>query len=296
MKSKTTPVYNLRNFIDHSEENDFYCNNLSTHLKKYSSLKLPHKQNFFLSILFTQGKGIHQIDFSTHIVKRGCISMVAPGQVHQLKFSKDIEGIIFLHTSEFYDLNFTFKKARNFPFFCSIYNTSFIHLHANEIDHFIGLYQTIHTEHKQNTLMSRSKICSLIDIIYTDTTRLFIPGKVSPLISDPYLMKFIKFEELVNANFKNIKSPNAYAELLHISERHLNRICKTTVNKTVGDVIHERVILEAKRMLAKSRNTINEVAQELGYDDTTYFSRLFKKEASMTASEFIKHIKKRHLE
>jgi AraC family transcriptional regulator, transcriptional activator of pobA len=84
-----------------------------------------------------------------------------------------------------------------------------------------------------------------------------------------------------------MKFPSEYASLLNLTERHLNRICKTCVNKTPTDLILERVILEAKRMLIHSTNTVAETADELGYLDNSYFSRLFRNKTGQTPKEFI---------
>ena len=73
---------------------------------------------------------------------------------------------------------------------------------------------------------------------------------------------------------------------LNISLKHLNRICNEILKKTTTEVIVDRIILEAKRMLLDKNWTVNEIAFELGYEDYSYFSRLFKKNSGMSPSEF----------
>jgi AraC family transcriptional activator of pobA len=68
--------------------------------------------------------------------------------------------------------------------------------------------------------------------------------------------------------------------------KHLNRICNEILKKTTTEVIIHRVVLEAKRMLMNKNLTVNEVATKLGYDDYSYFVRLFKKNTGMTPKTF----------
>ena len=71
-----------------------------------------------------------------------------------------------------------------------------------------------------------------------------------------------------------------------ITLKHLNRICNEILKKTTTEVIADRIILEAKRMLMDKRLVVNEIATELGYDDYSYFTRLFKKSTAMTPTDF----------
>jgi AraC-like DNA-binding protein len=71
-----------------------------------------------------------------------------------------------------------------------------------------------------------------------------------------------------------------------MSERNLNRTTKLILNKTVSDLITEKVILEAKRMLIHTRDTVGQIALDLGYEDNSYFIRLFRKKTGQTPLEF----------
>ena len=73
-----------------------------------------------------------------------------------------------------------------------------------------------------------------------------------------------------------------------MSEKNLNRICKITFNKTTSDVIADRIILEAKRMLVHSKSSVIQISVELGYEDDSYFIRVFKKRTGETPLQFIK--------
>jgi len=96
----------------------------------------------------------------------------------------------------------------------------------------------------------------------------------------------LEFRQLVTQRFKTMKSPADYAEAMHLSLSYLNEIVKETTGFPVSYWIQQEVILEAKRLLYYSQCSVKEIAFELGYEDHTYFSRLFKKQAGQTPGEF----------
>ncbi|WP_430967158.1 helix-turn-helix domain-containing protein [Spongiimicrobium sp. 2-473A-2-J] len=75
---------------------------------------------------------------------------------------------------------------------------------------------------------------------------------------------------------------------MHITPKHLNRITKATLNKKTIELITERVILEAKRLIVHSTSSLTEVARILGYEDYTYFSRVFKLKTNSSPQKFKK--------
>lgn len=105
--------------------------------------------------------------------------------------------------------------------------------------------------------------------------------------------KYSRFEIITKAfktelelHFETIKSPAAYADILNISTAYLNECVKTATGYSVSYHIQQRVILEAKRLLYHSDKSIKEIATILGYDDYSYFSRLFSKIAKVTPLAF----------
>lgn len=94
------------------------------------------------------------------------------------------------------------------------------------------------------------------------------------------------FRELLERNYAVNKRPGDYAQHLNISTPYLNECVKNTSGYSVSYHIQQRIILEAKRLLYHSDQTVKEIAATLGYDDYPYFSRLFTKAAGMSALAF----------
>lgn len=94
------------------------------------------------------------------------------------------------------------------------------------------------------------------------------------------------FKTLLEELFTTIKSPKEYAARLNISTSYLNECVKNTTGYAVSHHIQQRIVLEAKRLLYHSDKSVKEVAATLGYDDYSYFTRLFVKVAGLTPIAF----------
>lgn len=293
MKKKPLPVYDITSFKDLSNDSDFYANDFRSHLQKNQGLiLLPHGHDFYLSVLFTAGSGAHEIEFNHYLIKPGSVFMLGPGQVHTWELSDDIDGYIFFHSKEFYDLNFTYEKVDDYPFFCSLHNTPLIVLKKPALKQIESMFRDIVKEYQHNELMKFKKLASLVNILYIELSREYLPQKMRDDQNLPYLARVRQLEDLINKNFVDIKSPGKYARLMYVSEKHLNRMVKVSLNKTTSDLITERIILEAKRMLVFSNKPIAEIIDELGYTDSAYFFRFFKKKTDLTPTAFLKQFRK----
>ncbi len=287
MISPTLPVYNIEDFRILNQEEHFYVSGLSAHLKQFCFIHKPHKHDFYFCVLCTKGSGTHEIDFNTYDVTPGSVFTIAPGQAHTWKLSPDIEGYVFFHTGSFYDMHFTVERVKNYPFYCSVNNSSLILLKNEQKDKVEFIFKEILQEDGHDHLMKYQKLRSLLSSLYIELSRAYLPQKMTAAQNHGYLIKVRRLEELIDTYFKKMKSPGEYAGLMFMSEKHLNRICKDCLNKTVSELISDRIILEAKRLLLYADHSVAEVSAELGYFDHSYFSRMFKKKCGQTPVQFI---------
>jgi AraC-like DNA-binding protein len=102
------------------------------------------------------------------------------------------------------------------------------------------------------------------------------------------------FFELLNQQFPvespanplKLLTPAAFADLLHVHVNHLNIVIKKHTGKTTRDIIHERVIFEAKTLLQNTDWNIAEIAYALGFEYPSHFNKYFKQFATLTPKEF----------
>jgi AraC-like DNA-binding protein len=292
MKKKQLPVLQIEQF-DHAHgsfqksDHDFYANTIPLHLKHHHFIHTPHKHDFFLCMIFTGGKGTHEIDFSSYPVRPGSVFMMSPGQTHNWKLSDDIDGYIFFHTREFYELNFSADSLQNFPFFGSVHAVPFIQANKKQAEDISGAFREILHEFEANKSLKQQRLQTLIRLLYIDLSRIY-PAEATVPESPSYRIQIRTIEALIDKYYKTKKFPKEYAVLMHMSEKHLNRICKSTLNKTTTELIADRIVLEAKRLLAQTQLKVSEVALELGYEDASYFVRFFRKNSSETPAQFMK--------
>lgn len=94
---------------------------------------------------------------------------------------------------------------------------------------------------------------------------------------------------LIDQHYKENRSVRFYADQLHLSPRTLSDMVKRVFNKTVGELIKLRLVLEAKRQLFFSEYSIKEIAYELGFEEPAYFSYFFKNATAISPEEFRNH-------
>jgi AraC family transcriptional regulator, transcriptional activator of pobA len=282
-------ILNLGHF-NASEHQPFYANTLAQHLQtSHQHIEKPHKHDFYAAILFTKGSGVHHIDFKAFEVQRGSLFFLAPGQTHSWVLSDDADGYIFFHTKEFYNLHFITGMSE-FPFFSPLRNHCAMVLGSSvQLQETESRFARILEEHQSARIKRNDFILSIINQLYISFERASADNTAPDIDRQhTYYVKFREFETLVGQHFKSEKSAEKYAGMMHITAKHLNRINKAITGKTTTDIIVDRVLLEAKRMLIYSESNLNEIAFMLGYDDYAYFSRVFRKRVGVSPRGFSK--------
>lgn len=101
--------------------------------------------------------------------------------------------------------------------------------------------------------------------------------------SDPAVADLMK---LIDKHFIQQRETNFYAEILGLTNKTVNEICKKGTGKTVKQHLQERLVLEMKKEIRLGRKSLKEISFELGFSEPAYFTRFFKHHTSMTPSEF----------
>jgi len=288
---ETINVLNLQFFEkDNNSNKGFYFNTLQNHLiSSHQHIEKPHRHDFYVSVFITQGTGTHEIDFTTYDVTSRSLFLLSPGQIHSWTLSKDTQGFIFFHTQEFYEMHYINGGLRKYPFFNSVQFPRKLQLNHTEAEILEDKFLQLKQEYEENLSMKNDFLITLITQIYILSSRWFSnsSASISTTTKTQYLIHYQNFESLIEDHYLSEKSVNQYASWMSITPKHLNRITQTVVSKTATDIITERVILEAQRMLFYLDDSFNEIAYKLGYDDYSYFVKIFKKKTGLTPTKFL---------
>ena len=246
----------------------------------------PHRHDHFALFFVTGGKGCHLIDFKDYDLCKGRVFLIAPGQVHAWKKFAGVKGFVLLFTKEFFTLTLQYKELRAYLFFNNIYKHAYLDLDTETAAHLQLLLKGIENEYQHQRTYSQNIIRSYINIILFELTGIYeksIPSTGGHNSQDD---KLRQFETLIEKNFKKYHLVADYASILHITPNYLNAICTRRKGKPAGEVIRDRIILEAKRLLTHSDKTITQIAYDLGFEDNSYFGRFFRKYCHQTPAAF----------
>lgn len=278
------PVYDVQSFKCGSIHEDLYVNTFRDHLQNHAFVEKPHRHNSHLLLFFTKGSGIHEVDFDVYQIQPGNLFVLQPGQLHHWNLSEDIDGFVVIYSAALYNLHFGQKKITDFPFYASTNASPEIRLTADGMRSVMPYFDLLLSESLAEVASRQDKILNLLDCIHIEIAARYAATHEREL--HPYNAKVSQFEALLEQHFRTHKMPSFYAGKLNITLKHLNRICNEILKKTATDVIAGRILLEIKRMLTDKQLSINEIADAIGYEDYSYFSRFFKKQTGMSPTDF----------
>lgn len=128
---------------------------------------------------------------------------------------------------------------------------------------------------------------ALLEILLLQFTRFYEENPQSELHGTFYKNEVVRnFDKLIDENFREVKTVQEYSERLSLTPKNLNKICKEVLGKSASELIHERVLLEAKRLLLYAGCSMQEIVNELHFNDTSYFVKYFKKYTGHTPERF----------
>lgn len=280
---KEIPEYSIESIrSEHRSRKDFDFFRLEYLVKDIARLRAPHRHDFYTFILVTGGLGSHKIDFRSYAVKASRLFLIAPGQVHAWNKLKNIKGFMVMFTDAFVALSKGRKIMSAWPLFGSG-QPCYIDLRETELHEWAHEFFQIEKECNDSRIFSRDAIFYSIGKLLVRASRLYHSIEHPATAGDTLL---IKFQGLIERHFREFRNPARYAKILSVTPNYLNLVCKQRGGRAAGKLITQRVVLEAKRLLAHTELTAAEIAYRLNFDDNSYFGRYFKRQAGMTPAKF----------
>jgi AraC-like DNA-binding protein len=250
-----------------------------------------HRHDYFEMIIFNDSGGTHEVDFNSHKIKKNSIHFISPGQVHLLRRDKNVTGHVLSFKEDIFLPN-QVSVIDTFHFF-DPYHGFLLELDKTQKQKIETLVNNFTDEYSSDHQYKSHTLSAYLLILLIEITKIYsLKNNEKKSSSSGHLTD--RFRKLVESNFQKIHSVSEYASMLNITPGHLNDTIKKESGKSASEIIHERLILEAKRMLYHSSKSIKEISNGLNYDDPSYFIRFFKTHTDQTPSEFRDQIRNKY--
>jgi AraC family transcriptional activator of pobA len=251
-----------------------------------------HRHTYYEILLFDKGGGRNMIDFELYDVHETSVHFISPGQVHALNRNQDTDGYLVVFTRDFMALNGENMAVLNdFPAFNKTTSPVF---QASQSDFaaISSLVTQMETEAKGPGNLKESLLAAYIHVLLVKCKALIMNTSDYKKHDESAQQLIQRFNSLLEQHFTKIHKVSEYADLLSLTPNHLSDSIKKISGKTAGELIQQRIILEAKRLLLHSSGSTKEIAYQLGFNDPSYFSRFFKINTGYAPESFRKEVRK----
>lgn len=262
-------------------------------LRAKEELRFTHRYDFHTVVCVTRGSCTQMVDFHSIACAPGSLLVVRAGQAHNYGQSVDWDGWNLLFRPEFvppfsttsHDLKLALDVER-------------LPEHMVLSDQELGKVTDLLQQMREDARMDAPAGAQQGDVhrllryqLHTLLTRLSIlQGRrqtQEPQVS-PASQRFQRFQQLVDKRFAQWHQVADYANQLGYTEKSLARAVAAAAGTTAKAFIAARINLEAKRLLVHLDMPVATIAEKLGFDEPTNFSKFFKREVGFTPAEFRK--------
>ncbi|MGU3377150.1 helix-turn-helix domain-containing protein [Chryseobacterium sp. M5A1_1a] len=240
------------------------------------------------SVVLWQGSGVFSVDGINYSYNGYNILFLSPYQKLKLVSESDVNiNILFFH-GDYYCIEYHKEEvACNGLLFNNIYMNPGIDLAKESYEYILELFNHIKKEESEDHLFSQSIIKTYIQLILALCSKQKRGVENSSVPNEKIPNKnAVEFQKLLEMYFKSEKELLFYSDKLNITNNTLSKAVKKEFAKTPSQLLNERIILEAKKLLHLTYRSIKEVASELGFSDEFYFSRYFKKSVGCSPKKY----------
>lgn len=236
---------------------------------------VPHRKDYYFMALIKSGSSRHWIDMTPYVLKPNTFYFTVPHQVHVKEETTPLTGINLRFNNDFLATD-SDGSLRSLPIIQNPFNTHELSLDAPDQQFVEDILEKMLVEYGAKSAWQHTMLLSYMRILLVFLSRLYMDQfNESSQGEDRLLLK--KYLAKIETSYKQLHEVADYASLLNISPGHLGDVVKEQSGKPAITHIHERLALEAKRLLFHTDQVIKEIAFHLGFEDASYFSRFFKR-------------------
>lgn len=274
-----------------------------THFKQFSFKKFGHLNlvgtkaevaltetlKDFIKVVYLKKGAEIEVDFKIYNLEKDALFFINAGQYCQLNEELSI-GALLYYNRDFYCVEMHDKEvACDGILFHNVYEIPVVYLSDQQSATVERLFREIESEINDEESNLEEMLRVLLKQIIIKSTRIWKSKHETNTEESRQELEFVRnFSQLVEWNFTSKHTVAAYAELLNITPKLLNKRITKFSKDTPNDLIKQRIILEAQRMLAHTGLSVKEIGYKLGYEDPSYFIRLFTKQTGSAPKQFRK--------
>lgn len=237
-----------------------------------------HLVKFYIIFFVYEGEGSHSIDFINYKYHKGTVLLIRKDQIHKFFRSSNVKGFLLVFTEEFIISHLNQLEASKSM---QLFNDSLSYpkiefSNQDEFTDFTVLLKHLELEYSVKDGFSIGITRSVLHIVITKLFRIKSKQGYSAE-RKKYLPQFLAFQELVEENCFKSRKVMYYAKRLGVSTKTLNNISNNVVNDSAKSFIDEKTIMQIKRLLIATDDSIKEISYTVGFSDSTNFFKYFKK-------------------
>lgn len=250
-------------------------------------LTTPHRASFYHILWYKKGGFDHMVDFEPVRIEDNMLLFLKKDIVHYYDDTADVKGKGILFTDTFFgSTNEDLRLLKETILFNDLFGVSAIRIPAGP-SVFSALLDLMETEAKKPSDPYQGKILkNLLHNFMLSAERERRTQDFKEIKKGPDLDYVLLFRDLLETHFKTDKQVSYYASELSVTEKRLTQATSKILGKTSKQMIDDRIMLEAKRLLVHSTDTIKEIAYQLGFLEPTNFIKYFRKHSHHTPVEF----------
>jgi AraC-like DNA-binding protein len=244
------------------------------------------RHNYYTILLITEGEGTLKANLSEYKFSEKIMCCFTPYQPYMIQTEAEISGLAISFHPDFFCIHRHQQEiASNGVLFNNIYKPPFFNITDDDIIQLYSLISQMKTEVDKNELAKHETLVLYLKIFVINTIRIKVreyeqAKKLLSYSKEPPILQELKVA--IEKYYTSKHTASEYADLLNITPKNLSKLVKSYFNKTLTDLISERIIIEAKRELYLTSKPIKAIAYDLGFSDEYYFSRFFKKNVEVS--------------
>lgn len=237
-----------------------------------------------------EGKGTYNIDFKSYDFDGNVLFFLTPGQVFSVASEKVKTAYRLTFDPDFYCIE-THDAAIscNGVLFNNVYETPFVKPCEKDSSKLQFIIESLIEEFQLSNAGQYDMLQSLLKQFIIHSVR--IKNETYEQLATKETKLFKDFSLLVEQNFKTLHSVSNYADRLGLSPKSLTKHLQQIGAETPSEIIKNRIVLEAKRQLLYTSDSVKQIAYDLGFNDPAYFSRFFTKATQKSPLQFKKEQK-----